>query len=396
MMVPSYNVLDFLEEQKGSRLCKRNTKHRVKWSAERLLRYQKLLFNKSNSQRLERVCTLDEHGGCVNTVQWNDAGTLIVSGSDDCYLNIWDYGSRELLQNISTGHTGNIFCAKFLPLSDDRRLVTCAADGDIKHIQLREGDSTSSSPIINTFNPHNNMVHKLDIEPGSPHVFFTASKDGSVRQFDLRRPNNNNSDMVVNLKSLTTTTFGMEVDSVSINPMKPNYFIIGGGDPYVRLYDRRMIRPIPAHASRHNDDEEYRYGCVKKVAPSAIVAKHSEENDGLTPHITGVRYNSRGTKAICTYSGDDIYLFDIHADSPESFNVQHLSTTSESTTDNASSTNSTQNNKVCNEENQTDRDMDGNDNDDDDGDDDDDDMGDEGWAWDGEDPVLDDNISDPS
>lgn len=29
---------------------------------------------------------LTKHGGCVNTIQWNSEGTLLVTGSDDCFL----------------------------------------------------------------------------------------------------------------------------------------------------------------------------------------------------------------------------------------------------------------------------------------------------------------------
>lgn len=35
-------------------------------------------------RRLSLVTKLKSHGGCVNTVQWNSTGDLLVSGSDDC------------------------------------------------------------------------------------------------------------------------------------------------------------------------------------------------------------------------------------------------------------------------------------------------------------------------
>ena len=42
--------------------------------------------------------TLDSHRGCVNTVSWNAAGTLLLSGSDDRRLIVTDPFSRLLLR----------------------------------------------------------------------------------------------------------------------------------------------------------------------------------------------------------------------------------------------------------------------------------------------------------
>ena len=45
-------------------------------------------------QRLSLMHTLDSHRGCVNTVAWNEAGTLLLSGSDDRRLIVTDPFSR--------------------------------------------------------------------------------------------------------------------------------------------------------------------------------------------------------------------------------------------------------------------------------------------------------------
>jgi len=77
-----------------------------------------LASNPNLIKRLEYI-SLEKHAGCVNTVQWNYEGTLLVSGSDDCYvsnykfsnikLKIWKPFERKLVTSIRTGHTGNIF-----------------------------------------------------------------------------------------------------------------------------------------------------------------------------------------------------------------------------------------------------------------------------------------------
>ena len=51
-------------------------------------------------QRLSLLHTLDSHRGCVNTVAWNEAGTLLLSGSDDRRLVVTDPFSRSALPKV--------------------------------------------------------------------------------------------------------------------------------------------------------------------------------------------------------------------------------------------------------------------------------------------------------
>ncbi len=40
--------------------------------------------------RLERTNTLEGHSGCVNTVGFSDCGDLLISGSDDKRIILWN------------------------------------------------------------------------------------------------------------------------------------------------------------------------------------------------------------------------------------------------------------------------------------------------------------------
>lgn len=35
-----------------------------------------------------------------------------------------------------------------------------------------------------------------------------------------------------------------EAKCLAINPVRPELLAVGANDPYIRLYDRRMIRPV--------------------------------------------------------------------------------------------------------------------------------------------------------
>lgn len=79
---------------------------------------------------------LEKHRGCVNTVSFNADGDILVSGSDDRKIILWDWESGQIKLSFHSGHNNNVFQAKFMPHSDDRTIVTCAADGQVSIIDL--------------------------------------------------------------------------------------------------------------------------------------------------------------------------------------------------------------------------------------------------------------------
>ena len=74
---------------------------------------------------------LDGHEGCVNAVEFNSTGDLLVSGSDDRQVMFWNWASKTRLFAYPSGHTDNIFQTKIIPFTDDCRIVTSAGDGQV-------------------------------------------------------------------------------------------------------------------------------------------------------------------------------------------------------------------------------------------------------------------------
>jgi DDB1- and CUL4-associated factor 8 len=81
--------------------------------------------------RLQIHQKLKKHTGCVNTVAFNEAGDTLISGSDDQMVMLWDWDRSSVKLEFHSGHGGNVFQARFMPCTDDRTLVTCAADGEV-------------------------------------------------------------------------------------------------------------------------------------------------------------------------------------------------------------------------------------------------------------------------
>lgn len=74
---------------------------------------------------------LNGHDGCVNAVEFNSTGDLLVSGSDDSKVILWDWARNSMRFSYPSGHLDNIFQTKIMPFSDDQKIVTSAADGKV-------------------------------------------------------------------------------------------------------------------------------------------------------------------------------------------------------------------------------------------------------------------------
>ena len=67
------------------------------------------------------------------------------------------------------------------------------------------------------------------------------------RQFDLRCPEKSQTgspnNVLVNLNAhLSIDASNAEAKCLAINPTRPEMLAVGANDPYVRIYDRRMLQ----------------------------------------------------------------------------------------------------------------------------------------------------------
>jgi WD40 repeat protein len=78
------------------------------------------------------------------------------------------------------------------------------------------------------------MVKKIEIDNENNKIFLSCSQDGTVRMFDLR---NREEKILIDYRSDEFWNT-LDINSISLNPLNSNYFIIGGSNKYVRLFDR--------------------------------------------------------------------------------------------------------------------------------------------------------------
>lgn len=300
---------------------------------------QKLHVTDDFVQRLGLEKELEGHNGCVNCLEWNETGRTLASASDDVQVILWDPFLHKKIHTIATGHHGNIFSVKFLPKSSDGVLVTGAGDCRIRVHDVGLSETTHVCSC------HTGRVKRLATAPNVPYMFWSAAEDGTVMQFDLRMPHSCSrevNNVLVNL--LNHLGRYAEAKCLAINPQRPELLAVGANDPYIRLYDRRMIKPTtveypPDNVTRSNwERQNYMasragegdlednlpHGCVQYYVAGHLPVKQQDYRKKYRNLAsTYLTFSADGNELLVNLGGEQIYLFDINNKrKPKKFDIQ--------------------------------------------------------------------------
>ncbi|KAL0436486.1 UNVERIFIED_CONTAM: DDB1- and CUL4-associated factor 8 [Sesamum radiatum] len=239
-------------------------------------------------KKIDLYGKLTGHQGCVNTVEFNSTGELLVSGSDDRQIMLWDWAARKLKFSYPSGHLDNIFQARIMPFTDDRKIVTSSADCQVIWPQVLENGSVETKRL----SKHQGRVHRLAVEPGSPYVFYSCGEDGFVQHYDLRSNSATKLFYCSSIGENSRSSSSIGLNSIVIDPRNPNYFAVGGADVYARVYD---IRNYEVNASTKAGSP------VDTFCARHLIGTHDA-------HITALAY-SRTSELLISYNDELIYLF---------------------------------------------------------------------------------------
>ncbi|CAL8110183.1 unnamed protein product [Orchesella dallaii] len=290
----------------------RNAKNIVQLQAAREIhpRYDHVIRERFHAtsefiDRLGLYAELDHHSGCVNCLEWSDDGRVLASGSDDVHVSIWEPYRKKHLIYLPTGHHGNIFTVKFLPNSENRALVTGAADYSVRVHDIL------AKEVMRVCTCHTNRVKRAVVDPNIPYLYWSAGEDGMIIQHDMRenhvcsteskRPKN----VMVDLRNYLGNK--AEAKCLAIDPVRPDFFAVGANDPYVRIYDRRMIK-----LSDEGRKADVPFGAVQYFVPGHLPPKIGDyKRKYRSLASTYVSYSPDGKELLVNLGGEQIYIFPV-------------------------------------------------------------------------------------
>ncbi|KAL9902419.1 DDB1- and CUL4-associated factor 8-like isoform 1-T1 [Glossina fuscipes fuscipes] len=234
-------------------------------------------------ERMKLSHALLKHNGCVNCLNFNRAGNLLVSGSDDGRLIIWDWAHSKTKYVWKSGHTANIFQSKFIPNNGCIDVVSAGRDAQVRHSIVPPSGGTIQTSCLYS---HRSPVHKFVFCPQNPSEIISVGEDGSIQGKDLRsnEPCNKMLQLSSDLQRKYTKKVGLY--SISHHPYMPE-FCVSGCDNFVLVYDKRNMKNNPLHM----------------MCPEHLL------DYGSISSVTCCVYNNTGTEILATYGNENIYLF---------------------------------------------------------------------------------------
>jgi mitogen-activated protein kinase organizer 1 len=200
------------------------------------------------------------HTDRINSIAFNKHESVLVSGSYDCSVRIWDLKSQsrepiQILQNakdsiskilvlndkiVSASVDGNmrvydirmatLQCDNFdqpingLDVSpDEKYYVVSTLDGDIRLYEYEKGEVIQNySKLHQCMNYSASLKYSID-----NNGFYITSENGDIVYYDIINKSNNRI-----FKAHTKTASGLDV-----HPFKKNYFVSSGFDSKIFFWD---------------------------------------------------------------------------------------------------------------------------------------------------------------
>ena len=201
-----------------------------------------------------------------------------------------------------------------------RRLNTrrLGRNGEESDDDESEEDTARTADVqTTTFNCHKGRVKEIQIHPEEPHLFWSVSEDGSVRQYDIRLPNSTQEHFTSNNVLLAVQKKGvsnrfLELKSLSLNPLRPMQLAVAASDHYVRLYDRRKLSLAKFSWAGDAGTGGAPQGLTAILMPPqlALGPIARGQTRGYTQiHPTHITFCSLGNSRLATYHSDHAYAW---------------------------------------------------------------------------------------
>jgi len=163
------------------------------------------------------------HSNWVRSVTFSPDGRMVLSGSNDNTLKLWDVATGRELRTFS-GHTGIVNSVTFSP--DGRQVLSGSYDNTLKLWDAVTGRE------IRTFKGHTGYVNSVAFSPDGKQV-ISGSSDNTLKLWDV-------------LTGQEIRTFSGHTETITSVAFSPNgrQILSGSYDKTVKLWDVRTGRQI--------------------------------------------------------------------------------------------------------------------------------------------------------
>jgi predicted Zn finger-like uncharacterized protein len=173
--------------------------------------------------------TLEGHAKNACSVSFSPDGRLAVSGGWDNTLRLWEVATGHCLR-VFEGHTLDVFSVSFSP--DGRVVVSGSGDHSLRLWEVASGR------CLCTFEGHANVVSTVSFSPDG-RLIISGSEDGTLRLWDLATER-------------TIQIFKGHDDSVNSASFSPDGRLVLSGGQTLRLWEvttGRTLRKFEGHTS---------------------------------------------------------------------------------------------------------------------------------------------------
>ncbi len=191
---------------------------------EQAIEIQNILLNLTSSWTL--ASTFDDHDGSINSIDYNQDGTLIVSGSDDSTARLWDAESGAVL-HVLEGHTGWVLTTEFSP--DGLRVVSGSQDGTVRIWDAENGAELS---VLNIGEQGGGAVYAASYSPDQSRI-ATGAPNGALWIWDAETEA-----IIGRLEGHASKIY-----SAAYSP-DGTRIVTGSGDDTIRVWDAETFNEI--------------------------------------------------------------------------------------------------------------------------------------------------------